>query len=104
MPTKSTQTFTRKLLGGMAERARPPLGAKPAIRTRVIVSELMLQQTQVSRVSEVLTRGSEAIPDGYDLARAKPRRERSLDGLDTTPEPLISTPWKECQPSASVVR
>jgi len=48
----------------------------------VIVSEFMLQQTQVSRVSEFYPRFLKRFPTVYDLARAKPKAVREAwDGL-----------------------
>jgi A/G-specific adenine glycosylase len=48
----------------------------------VIVSEFMLQQTQVSRVSEYYPRFLKRFPTVYDLARAKPKAVREAwDGL-----------------------
>jgi A/G-specific adenine glycosylase len=49
---------------------------------RVLVSEVMLQQTQVSRVSEYYPRFLERFPDLESLARARPRAVRETwDGL-----------------------
>src|SRR5438067_11146836 len=49
---------------------------------RVLVSEFMLQQTQVSRVREYYPRFLERFPDLESLARAKPRTVREAwDGL-----------------------
>jgi A/G-specific adenine glycosylase len=82
MATKSTQTFTRKLLRWYNHHARD----LPWRRTRdpyaIVVSEFMLQQTQVSRVSEYYPRFLERFPTVYDLARAKPKAVREAwDGL-----------------------
>src|SRR5207249_5786042 len=49
---------------------------------RVLVSEFMLQQTQVSRVQEYYGRFLERFPDLETLAQAKPRAVREAwDGL-----------------------
>ncbi len=82
MPAKSTPTtrkppsvqrFTRALLAWYRKSARD----LPWRRTRdpyeVIVSEFMLQQTQVSRVLEYYPRFLKRFPTVYKLAAAKPR-------------------------------
>ena len=82
MPAKSTPTtrkppsaqrFTRALLAWYRKNARD----LPWRRTRdpyaVIVSEFMLQQTQVSRVLEYYPRFLKRFPTVYRLAAAKPR-------------------------------
>ena len=82
MPPKSTPTtrkppsaqrFTRALLAWYRKSARD----LPWRRTRdpyeVIVSEFMLQQTQVSRVLEYYPRFLKRFPTVYKLAAAKPR-------------------------------
>jgi len=61
--------------------ARPPL-APHRDPYRVIVSEFMLQQTQVSRVWEFYPRFLKRFPTIYDLAKAKPKAVREAwDGL-----------------------
>ncbi len=79
---KRTQAFTKKLLAWYARNARD----LPWRRTRdpyaIVVSEFMLQQTQVSRVSEYYPRFLERFPTVYDLASAKPKAVREAwDGL-----------------------
>jgi A/G-specific adenine glycosylase len=79
---KNAQAFTRKLLAWYARAARD----LPWRRTRdpyaVVVSEFMLQQTQVSRVTEFYPRFMERFPTVYDLARARPKAVREAwDGL-----------------------
>ncbi|HZH40610.1 MAG TPA: A/G-specific adenine glycosylase [Gemmatimonadales bacterium] len=82
MPAKSTprkrklpsaQRFTRALLAWYRKAARD----LPWRRTRdpyeVIVSEFMLQQTQVARVLEYYPRFLKRFPTVYKLAAAKPR-------------------------------
>jgi|SRR5437870_4627758 len=75
-------TFTRKLLAWWARAARD----LPWRRTRdpycVLVSEFMLQQTQVARVAEYYPRFLERFPDLASLARARPKAVREAwDGL-----------------------
>src|SRR5437867_1462981 len=79
---KRAQAFTKKLLAWYARNARD----LPWRRTRdpyaVVVSEFMLQQTQVSRVTEYYPRFLERFPTVYDLASAKPKAVREAwDGL-----------------------
>jgi A/G-specific adenine glycosylase len=79
---KGTLAFTRKLLAWYARAARD----LPWRRTRdpyhIVVSEFMLQQTQVSRVSEYYPRFLERFPTVDDLARARPKAVREAwDGL-----------------------
>ncbi len=82
MPTKSTQTFTRKLLRWYGQHARDLPWRRTRDPYRVIVSEFMLQQTQVSRVSEFYPKFLERFPTVYDLAKAKPKAVREAwDGL-----------------------
>jgi A/G-specific adenine glycosylase len=82
MPTKSTQTFTRKLLRWYGQHARDLPWRRTRDPYRVIVSEFMLQQTQVSRVSEFYPRFLNRFPTIYDLAKAKPKAVREAwDGL-----------------------
>ena len=91
MPPKSTprtrkppsaQRFTRSLLAWYRRTARD----LPWRRTRdpyeVIVSEFMLQQTQVSRVLEYYPRFLKRFPTVYRLARATPKAVmESWEGL-----------------------
>src|SRR5690349_23473657 len=91
MPAKSTPTtrkppsaqrFTRVLLAWYRKSARD----LPWRRTRdpyeVIVSEFMLQQTQVSRVLEYYPRFLKRFPTVYKLAAAKPKAVmESWEGL-----------------------
>ena len=82
MAIKSTQTFTRKLLRWYGQHARDLPWRRTRDAYRVIVSEFMLQQTQVSRVSEFYPRFLKRFPTVYDLARAKPQAVREAwDGL-----------------------
>src|SRR5437667_10685401 len=73
---------TRKLLAWWARAARDLPWRKTRDPYRVLVSEFMLQQTQVSRVAEYYPRFLERFPDLRSLARAKPRAVREAwDGL-----------------------
>jgi A/G-specific adenine glycosylase len=79
---KGTLAFTRKLLAWYARAARD----LPWRRTRdpyaIVVSEFMLQQTQVSRVSEYYPRFLERFPTIGQLARARPKAVmEAWDGL-----------------------
>src|SRR3989454_2351759 len=76
------QAFTRKLLAWWARAARDLPWRKTRHPYRVLVSEFMLQQTQVSRVAEYYPRFLERFPDLETLARARPRPVREAwDGL-----------------------
>jgi A/G-specific adenine glycosylase len=75
-------TFTRKLLAWWARAARDLPWRKTRDPYRVLVSEFMLQQTQVSRVAEYYPRFLERFPDLGALARAPARAVREAwDGL-----------------------
>src|SRR5207248_5450475 len=74
--------FTRKLLAWWAHAARDLPWRKTRDPYRVLVSEFMLQQTQVSRVAEYYPRFLERFPDLGALARAPARAVREAwDGL-----------------------
>src|SRR5206468_7672013 len=76
------QAFTRKLLAWWARAARDLPWRKTRDPYRVLVSEFMLQQTQVSRVAEYYPRFLERFPDLESLARARPRAVREAwEGL-----------------------
>ncbi len=82
MPTKSTQTFTRKLLRWYGQHARDLPWRRTRDPYRVIVSEFMLQQTQVSRVSEFYPRFLKRFPTIEKLASARPKAVmEAWDGL-----------------------
>ena len=75
-------TFTRKLLAWWAHAARDLPWRRTRDPYRVLVSEFMLQQTQVSRVAEYYPRFIKQFPDLGTLARARPRVVREAwDGL-----------------------
>lgn len=76
------QRFTRKLLAWYARAARDLPWRRTRDPYRVVVSEFMLQQTQVSRVLEYYPRFLERFPTVRHLARARPRAVREAwDGL-----------------------
>src|SRR5882724_930915 len=76
------QAFTRKLLAWWARAARDLPWRRTRDPYRVLVSEFMLQQTQVSRVAEYYPRFLERFPDLGSLARAPARAVREAwDGL-----------------------
>jgi len=76
------QRFTRKLLAWYARAARDLPWRKTRDPYRVLVSEVMLQQTQVSRVAEYYPRFLARFPTVARLARSTPRAVREAwDGL-----------------------
>jgi len=72
----SAQRFTRALLAWYRRAARDLPWRRTRDAYRVIVSEFMLQQTQVSRVLEYYPRFLKRFPTVYKLAAAKPRAVR----------------------------
>src|SRR2546425_1048934 len=79
---KQRLSFTRKLLAWWARAARDLPWRRTRDPYRVLVSEFMLQQTQVSRVAEYYPRFLERFPNLEALARARPRTVREAwDGL-----------------------
>lgn len=79
---KTAQAFTRKLLAWWSRAARDLPWRRTRDPYRVLVSEFMLQQTQVSRVSEYYPRFLERFPDLDTLAHAPARAVREAwDGL-----------------------
>ena len=79
---KDAQGFTRKLLAWYARAARDLPWRRTRDPYRVIVSEFMLQQTQVSRVSEFYPRFLKRFPTIRKLARARPAAVmEAWDGL-----------------------
>src|SRR6058998_1934633 len=76
------QAFTRKLLAWWARAARDLPWRRTRDPYRVLVSEVMLQQTQVSRVAEYYPRFLERFPDLETPASARPKAVREAwDGL-----------------------
>ncbi|HEV2752131.1 MAG TPA: A/G-specific adenine glycosylase [Gemmatimonadales bacterium] len=79
---RSAQTFTRKLLAWWSRAARDLPWRRTRDPYRVLVSEFMLQQTQVSRVAEYYPRFLERFPDLESLAAAPARAVREAwEGL-----------------------
>src|SRR5437588_12643857 len=79
---KNAQAFSRKLLAWWRRAARDLPWRKTRDPYRVLVSEFMLQQTQVARVAEYYPRFLERFPDLQTLANAKHRDVREqCDGL-----------------------
>lgn len=76
MAPKSTPAFTRKLLAWWARAARDLPWRRTRDPYRIVVSEFMLQQTQVSRVEEYYGRFLKRFPTVHALARAKPKAVR----------------------------
>jgi A/G-specific adenine glycosylase len=75
-------SFTRRLLAWWARAARDLPWRRTRDPYRVLVSEFMLQQTQVSRVAEYYLRFLNRFPDLETLARARPKAVREAwDGL-----------------------
>jgi len=78
----NAQAFTRKLLRWWSRAARDLPWRRTRDPYRVLVSEFMLQQTQVSRVEEYYPRFLKRFPNLESLARARPRAVREAwDGL-----------------------
>lgn len=74
--------FSRALRGWFRKNGRSLPWRETRDPYRVLVSETMLQQTQVSRVLEYYSRFLERFPTLRDLARARPRQVReSWEGL-----------------------
>jgi len=80
--TRVKTVFTRKLLAWWSRAARDLPWRRTRDPYRVLVSEFMLQQTQVSRVEEYYPRFLKRFPNLESLARARPRAVREAwDGL-----------------------
>lgn len=78
----NAQAFRRKLLRWWSRAARDLPWRRTRDPYRVLVSEFMLQQTQVSRVEEYYPRFLERFPDLRSLASAPARAVREAwDGL-----------------------
>ena len=79
---QSALSFKRRLLAWFRKHARPLPWRSTRDAYRVIVSEFMLQQTQVARVEEYYPRFLTRYPTVADLARARPAAVReSWEGL-----------------------
>jgi len=72
----SAQRFTRALLAWYRREARDLPWRRTRDAYRVVVSEFMLQQTQVSRVLEYYPKFLKRFPTVYKLAAAKPKAVR----------------------------
>ena len=86
MPSQSTPKngarFRRRLLAWFRTAGRDLPWRRTRDPYRVLVSEFMLQQTQVSRVLDFYPRFLKRYPDFASLARARPRAVREAwDGL-----------------------
>jgi A/G-specific adenine glycosylase len=82
IPHPHAVRFRRRLLAWYARAARDLPWRRTRDPYRVLVSEVMLQQTQVSRVAEYYPRFLEQFPDIERLARAPARAVREAwDGL-----------------------
>ena len=80
--TSAAARFTRLLLKWFRAHARPLPWRETRDPYRVLVSEFMLQQTQVSRVEEYYPKFLARYPTLEHLARAKPKAVReSWEGL-----------------------
>ena len=78
----NAQAFTRRLLAWWRRAARDLPWRRTRDPYRVLVSEFMLQQTQVSRVAEYYPRFIERFPDLGSLAAAPARAVREAwEGL-----------------------
>ncbi len=81
-PPPNSLPFKRRLLNWYRKSARSLPWRETRDPYRIVVSEFMLQQTQVSRVAEYYTRFLKRYPTVADLARAKPAAVReSWEGL-----------------------
>src|SRR2546425_3278726 len=79
---QGVRSFRRRLLAWYKRAARDLPWRRTRDPYRVLVSEFMLQQTQVSRVAEYYPRFLERFPDLETLASAPPRAVREAwDGL-----------------------
>ena len=80
--TPSLRSFTRKLLAWYARAARDLPWRRTRDPYRIVVSEFMLQQTQVARVAEYYPRFLARFPTVERLARARPQAVREAwEGL-----------------------
>ena len=81
VPTNAL-SFKRRLLKWYRRHARDLPWRRTRDPYRVLVSEFMLQQTQVSRVMKYYPRFLSRFPTVYALSRARPRQVREAwDGL-----------------------
>jgi A/G-specific adenine glycosylase len=81
-PSRLHSLFRRKLIAWFRRSGRELPWRRTRDPYRVLVSEIMLQQTQVPRVIGYYTRFLESFPTVHHLAKAKPARVREAwDGL-----------------------
>lgn len=81
-PGTGVKLFRRRLLAWFARRGRDLPWRRSRDAYEILVSEFMLQQTQVSRVLEYYPRFLARYPSVHALARARPRSVREAwDGL-----------------------
>jgi len=81
-PLASSTAFRRRLLAWFRREGRQLPWRRTRDPYQVLVSEVMLQQTQVARVTEYFPRFLAAFPSLYHLAGAQPRQVRQAwDGL-----------------------
>jgi A/G-specific adenine glycosylase len=82
MPPKSTPSFRRRLLAWFDRHGRELPWRNTRNPYRILVSEVMLQQTQVARVTEYYPRFLRAFPTVHRLAAARPAQVREAwEGL-----------------------
>ena len=81
-PSRLHSTFRRKLIAWFERSGRDLPWRRTRNPYQVLVSEIMLQQTQVPRVTGYYARFLETFPTVHHLARARPARVREAwDGL-----------------------
>lgn len=74
VPSESAAAFRKRLHSWFRKHARDLPWRRTRDPYRILISELMLQQTQVSRVLDFYRRFLERFPDLHSLAKAKPQR------------------------------
>lgn len=74
VPSESAAAFRKRLHSWFRTHARDLPWRRTRDPYRILISELMLQQTQVSRVLDFYRRFLERFPDLRSLAKAKPQR------------------------------
>lgn len=82
VPAEAASAFRRRLHGWFRQHARDLPWRRTRDPYRILISELMLQQTQVSRVLDFYRQFLERFPDVHALAKARPQRVmEAWDGL-----------------------
>lgn len=74
VPSESAAAFRKRLHAWFRQHSRDLPWRRTRDPYRILISELMLQQTQVSRVLDFYRRFLERFPDLHSLAKAKPQR------------------------------